>query len=464
MQTTVAAVSTPRGKGGIATVRISGPDTPAVLDRVFRAGSGKKTRERAPRSASFGEITTPAGEVLDTGVAVFYQAPASYTGEDVAELSCHGGTAITEAVLSAVLEAGAAPAGRGEFTRRAFAAGKLTLSEAEAVGLLIDADTESRRRFSSRAVRGGLSEKLDALCAPLAEVLIALWAAIDYPEEDVGESGLENIAAVIAETRRGIASLLDTYKTGAAVVAGVRTVICGAPNVGKSALYNALCGAERAIVTAIPGTTRDVLEDVVDFGGITLRLADTAGLHDTADEVEKIGISRAEAAIRDAELVFAVADTSLPEDELLASIRALGTAVCGTGASVIGIFSKGDLAPEPPAAARDALASFAAEVVSVSALQSGGLAELSAAVARLYRSDLIPEADGAVLWDARQKAALSRTDAILAEAEEAIASGAPADALGVLAESALAELRRTDGRGVSDEIVDGIFARFCVGK
>ena len=464
MQTTVAAISTPRGRGGIATVRISGADTAAVLDRVFRAKSGKKTAERAPRAAAFGEITTPGGEVLDTGVAVFYKAPASYTGEDVAELSCHGGTAITEAVLQAVLEAGAEPAGRGEFTRRAFAAGKLTLSEAEAVGLLIDADTESRRRFSSRAVRGGLSEKLDALCTPLSDVLSALWAAIDYPEEDVGESGLQNIASVIAETRCGIASLLDTYKTGAAVVSGVRTVICGAPNVGKSALYNALCGADRAIVTAVPGTTRDVLEDVVDFGGITLRLADTAGLHETADEVERIGITRAESAIRDAELIFAVADASLPEDDLLASIRALGDAVHGTDASVIGVFSKKDLTPEPPAAARALLASFSAEVVSVAALDRGGTAALADAVARLYRSDRIPQEDGAVLWDARQKAALSRADAILAEAENAISAGAPADALGVLAESALAELRRTDGRGVSDEIVAGIFSHFCVGK
>ena len=461
--TTIAAVSTPRGKGGVAVIRLSGPESAEVLDRCFRAKSGKETRERQPRLSAYGEIVSPhSGEIIDTGLATFFPGPASYTGEDTCEISCHGGISVTEAVLSAAFAAGAEPAGPGEFTRRAYVSGKLSLSEAEAVGRLIDADTESRRKLASAVARGALTEKIGSLGDRLSTVLSALWAAIDYPEEDVGEEGLMQLGSVVREVSAGVDALLGTYRTGRAIMDGIPAVICGRPNAGKSALYNALLGTDRAIVTAIPGTTRDILEDTVDLDGVTLRLADTAGLRETEDAVEEIGVERARDAIRQAELVFLVIDGSkepTAEDlEEYEKVRALAP-----DAVILGVLSKSDLST-PHETAEEWLRQRAAETVSLSSLSGAGMDHLKEAIGRLWKADLLTKEDGALVFDARQKASLERAKAVLSEILQAIIGEAPPDVLGVLAETALAELRLTDGRGVSEEIVDGIFARFCVGK
>jgi len=461
--TTIAAVSTPRGKGGVAVIRLSGPEAPEVLDRCFRAKSRRSTRQRTPRLSAYGEIVSPlTGEIIDTGLATFFPGPASYTGEDCCEISCHGGVSVTEAVLSAAFAGGAEPAGPGEFTRRAYVAGKLSLSEAEAIGRLIDADTESRRKLASAVARGALTEKITLLGDRLSTMLSALWAAIDYPEEDVGEEGLLTLESVVCEVEEGVAALLGTYRTGRAIMDGIPSVICGRPNAGKSALYNALLGTDRAIVTAIPGTTRDVLEDTVDLCGITLRLSDTAGLRETEDAVEEIGVARAREAIRGAELILLVIDGSkepTAEDlEEYEKVRALAP-----DAVILGVLSKADLTPPHPTA-ETWLGDRAAATVSLSSVSGEGMEDLKRAIGRLWQSELLSREDGALVFDARQKASLERAAAVLSEIREAIRTDAPPDVLGVLAETALSELRLTDGRGVSEEIVDGIFARFCVGK
>lgn len=460
---TVAAVATPRGRGGIAVIRISGADAAAVADRAFRPAGGNPLSAAAPRRAVYGEIVSPAtGEVIDTGVAVLYRAPASYTGEDTAEISCHGGAAVTRAVLAAVLEAGAEMAGPGDFTRRAFVNGKLSLSEAEAVGLLIDADTESRRVLASGAARGNLTRALAAIADSLTGVLSALYAAIDYPEEDVGDEGERAFASTVNDARARLSRICDSYRAGRAVAAGLPAVIAGVPNSGKSSLFNALTGADDAIVTDIPGTTRDVLRAVVDAGGATLLLADTAGIRDAGDEVERIGVERARAAAADAAIVFFVIDASVP---LGAECRALLAEMrcAAPRAALVAVLNKADL---PCALGAEELAfvrGCATETVAASA-RDGGVDEVRAAAARLAGTDKIDPASDPVIWDERQHTALRRALGCLDEAAAALCEGAPLDAVCTLCESAVADISGVDGRAVDDAIIDGIFARFCVGK
>ena len=460
---TVAAVSTPRGRGGVAMIRVSGADAIAVAARAFRPACGRPLGEIAARRAVYGEIVSPSsGERIDTGIAVLYRAPASYTGEDTAELSCHGGAAVTRAVLTAVLEAGAEPAGPGDFTRRAFVNGKLSLSEAEAVGLLIDADTESRRILASGAAHGNLTRALTEISDSLTGVLSALYAAIDYPEEDVGDEGERALGGVLTDARARLSRICDSYHAGRAVAAGLPTVIAGVPNSGKSSLFNALSGTDDAIVTDIPGTTRDVLRAAVDAGGATLLLADTAGIRDAGDTVEQLGVERARAAAAGAALILFVIDASRPLSQdcrdLLGELRR-----GAPGAALVAVLNKSDV---PSALSGEELAfvrAAADEVVPASA-RHGDVGAVRAAAARIAGTDRIRPATDPVIWDERQHAALRRALACLDEADAALLDGAPLDAVCTLCESAAADIAGVDGRAVDDAIIDGIFARFCVGK
>lgn len=456
---TIAAVSTPAGKGGIAVIRVSGDDATAITGRIFSPASGKAVSDLPSRYAAFGSIHTLSGEILDTGICTVFRAPASFTGEDVCELSCHGGTFVTASVLSAVLSAGATLAEPGEFTKRAFLGGKLSLTEAEAVGRLIDADTEERMRLSSGAVRGVVSDTLRHIREPLFDVMTALYAAMDYPEEDVGDEGEREIAHVVDGALSEIRSLLATYKTGRAVAEGVKTVICGRPNAGKSSLFNRLTGEESAIVTQIAGTTRDILRQVVSFGGVTLRLSDTAGLRDTGDVVEKIGVDRAEREIAEAELILAVFDPAVgvgeDEQKMVEAYPACPR---------IAILNKADMGVTFDEETMLWLKEHHDHVVSLSCATGEGMETLSSIIAELWGSDRLEVGKDAVIWDVRQHAALTRAEAYLTDAAEALAFGDALDAVCTLVESALAALDETDGRSVNSEIVDAIFARFCVGK
>lgn len=453
---TVAAVSTPKGKGGIAVIRISGDKSAEILRRCFKP-MGKISPEEAPRRAIFGSIVC-GDEIIDTGIAVYFSEGASFTGEASCEISCHGGTAVTKATLSAVFKAGASPAEAGEFTRRAFVNGRLSLTQAEAVGRLIDADTESRRRLASGALRGSLASKTENIRSSLADVLAALYAVIDYPDEDIGNEGEEQIAGVLSENISALQALLRTYKTGSAVANGVVTVICGSPNCGKSTLYNLLCHDEKAIVTSVAGTTRDTLWETVDAGGITLRLADTAGIRETGDAVESIGVDRAYGALRDAELIICVFDGSreLSDDE-----KTLLSHIEGAAGARIGVINKSDkedfrIAPE--------IGAVCEKCVVMSAKEGEGLSSLYEAINELFNADKLSLSSDALLWEARHRAAVENVISLLCDARSALEYGDPTDAVCTLCESALSELSLLDGRGVSEDIVSRIFARFCVGK
>jgi len=457
---TIAAISTPHGKGGIATIRISGDTAFRAAQAVFRTPSGKPVSDLPARYAAYGEICNPlTGEILDTGVCVPFHGPASFTGEDVVEITCHGGTFVTSSVLSAVLAAGAEPALPGEFTKRAFINGKLSLTEAEAVGRLIDADTEERMRLSSGNVRGLVSGRIEALSEKLFTVMTALYAAIDYPEEDVGDEGEREIAGVVSEVLAGVEGLLSTYKTGRAVAEGVKTVLCGRPNAGKSSLFNRLTGEDAAIVTDIAGTTRDILRETVSFGGVTLRLSDTAGLRDAGDTVEQIGVERAGKEIGGAALELAVFDPSHgigAEEEKMFAFYPDCPRIAVLNKSDMGVpFSEADLAR---------LRAYHTALIPLSCTTGEGMDDLRAEIARLWGSDSLDIGRDAVIWDVRQHAALTRAAMYLREAADALAYGDALDAICTVCESALASLNETDGRGVTEEIVDEIFKRFCVGK
>ncbi|MBE6541687.1 MAG: tRNA uridine-5-carboxymethylaminomethyl(34) synthesis GTPase MnmE [Ruminococcaceae bacterium] len=462
LHTTISAISTPRGKGGIATIRVSGPDALKIAERMFTPKSNKPLTEYAPRSAVFGSILDSDGNICDEGICVTFAAPSSFTGENMAEISCHGGLAVTEAVYLSTLAHGASSAGPGEFTRRAFINGKLSLTEAEAVGQLIDADTKERMILSGGAVRGNVSRKIKELCDGMLDTMTALYAAIDYPEEDVGDEGERQIADTIRRTRDGVKKLLDTYKTGRAISGGVKCAICGRPNVGKSSIFNLIVGDESAIVTSIAGTTRDILRETVSFGGITLRLSDTAGIRESDDTVEKMGIDRAESEVSSAELVIAVFDGSeslTDEDCRIISLLKAN----GGNSSRIAVINKSDKGFALTSDEESEIASAADKVIKLSA-NSGEIAQLSSAVAEIYGSDSVNLAGDAIIWDARQREILSHALISLEAALGGIEYGDPIDCVCTSAEEALAALSETDGRGIEEVIVDEIFRRFCVGK
>lgn len=459
---TIAAISTPQGKGGVALVRISGPEANAVGDRIFKRINGKTASEGAPRMAYFGEIVDPtSGKRIDTGLYTRFAGPNSFTGEDTVEICCHGGILVTRAVLGAALAAGARRAEAGEFTRRAFAAGKLSLNEAEALGMLLDAGTEAQLKLSRGGMSGALSTACDTLRREITTLLEDIYARVDFPEEDLGSISDDEVLERLAELIASAKKLSATYSTGRAVAEGIPTVICGRTNAGKSTLYNLLVGSEEAIVTDIEGTTRDILTATVSYGDVTLLLSDTAGLRETAEEVERIGIKRAEEKIDSAELVFFLIDSSRTpsEDDI-----ALAEKLSSHSGKVIAVLTKSDLDKNDEAFA---LAEKFDLRVTLSVKSGDGCEELEALVNRLFIDGELDTERDAVISSARQHDALVRVIDALTEALSSLNEGFPPDVAGVCLEDAAARLCELDGRGhgaVGADIADGIFSRFCVGK
>lgn len=457
---TIAAVSTPYGKGGVAMIRISGADAVAVAEKVFVCASGKRLSELPHGRTAYGEIFMPDRAVnsIDDGIAVVFRAPHSFTGEDTVEITCHGGILVTKKVLSAVLCAGARAAEAGEFTRRAYVSGRIKLTEAEALGDLLEARSESQLVLARSGMRGRLSDKMEELYRSLRAVLAGIYAVIDFPDEDLSDMSREDIEAELVTVIGGIRKLSDTHGTGRAVNEGIPTVICGRTNAGKSSVYNRILGYDAAIVTDIEGTTRDVLREVAVLGKATLLLADTAGLRSTDDKVESIGIERSLREIEGAGLVLAVFDGSrAPEKddmELAERIKCMDVAS-------IALINKSDISDGCEC---EELCRGFDRVIHISATTGDGFDALLEAVDELFIDGEIDMANDAVVTGARQYASLVKSRELLERALEDIRMGMSLDACCVGVECAMSALGEVDGREIGEEIVADIFSRFCVGK
>ena len=455
MEKTIAAISTAPAPGGIGMVRISGKDAFAVADRVFRGVSGRAVSQMKGYTAQLGGAFTPAGERLDDVVVLVYRSPKSYTGEDVVELSCHGGLYVTKRLLQLVLDAGASPAGPGEFTRRAFLNGKVDLAQAEAVMGVIGASGEQALKAAQAGSSGVLSKKIQAIKAQLLVQASHLAAWADFPEEDVPAVEEQELLSAIRAGEESLTQLLAGFERGRMYREGLSTVIAGRPNAGKSTLMNLLSGCERSIVTQYAGTTRDVVEETVLLAGVPLRLADTAGIRDTDDPVESIGVQAAKRRLESAQLVLAVFDSSQSlekEDwELMDSLQ---------GVPAVAIVNKTDL---PTQMDVGEIQRRFEKTVFLSAATGEGLEELEQALSEILDTKEFHPEEG-VLFTQRQRADAQRALDSLREGEQAMALGMTLDAVTVCVEDALNALSALTGEQVSEEIVDRVFEEFCVGK
>ena len=447
---TIAAISTGHAICAIGIIRLSGPDTLAVLDRVFRPCRGRPMSEREDRRLILGDLLDTDGRVLDQCMATVSRGPHSYTGEDTAELQCHGSPVVLSRGLTALFAAGARQALAGEFTRRAFLNGRLDLAQSEAVIDLIDARTVQAAKVAAGQLGGAVSRRTDTLYDSLSAICSHYHAVLDYPDEDIEDFTLQSYAGTLADTADALERLLDSFARGSRLVAGVRTAITGRANVGKSSLLNALVGYDRAIVTDIAGTTRDTLEESAVLGGVLLRLIDTAGQRKTDDPVERLGVERARAAAEGAELVLAVLDGSCPLTEEDRAILAQAE----RAPHHLILVNKNDL----PAAF-----ALPAGALSVSAATGDGLREAERAVAALFPTGE-RELGGEILTSARQADAVKRALEYVGSARAAMTEGVYPDAVLTEIEGAMSALGELTGRTVREDITNGIFARFCVGK
>ena len=454
---TIAALSSPMGKGGVAVIRISGNEAVDVAERVFKSASGKSVADLKPNFMTYGNIVSD-GKVIDDGLLVKFCAPKSFTGEDTVEINCHGGIYITQKVLATVFAAGARPAEAGEFTRRAFVNGKMALSQAEALGTLLEAKNDEQVGLARNAMGGKIKRACDKLYRQLTALVATVYANVDYPEEDLADMTNEEMIEGTKALLDDVKKLRATYKTGHAVMEGVKTVICGKPNVGKSSLYNCFVGYDAAIVTDIEGTTRDLLTETVSLGRVTLRLVDTAGIRSTGDAVEQIGVARAKRSLDEAELVLAVFDNTRLLDgedfEIMDEIKSKNV-------TKVAIINKND---ENSMISEDVIKSNFSHVVKISAKTEYNIEELKKIVEELYINEEIDTQNDAVLINARQEASLSVAQKHIELALEALSAGLSPDLAGVDLELAMSHLAEIDGREVDEDVVAEIFSHFCVGK
>lgn len=460
---TIAAISTPYGKGGVAMIRISGSDALLIADSIFKPKSGKKLSELPVAKACYGDIISPLEDKksIDDGIAVYFRAPHSFTGEDTVEISCHGGILLTQKVLSCALEAGARSAEAGEFTRRAYVLGKMRLNEAEALGNLLEAKNDGQLSLARNGMRGKLTSKMDELYCLLRSVLTGIYANIDFPDEDLADMSREEMLDALKNALAQIKSLASTYKTGSAVSEGIPTVICGRTNAGKSSVYNRILGYDAAIVTDIEGTTRDVLRQNATLGKVTLLLCDTAGIRRTDDKVESIGIERSIKEIDEAGLILAVFDGSKAPD---GDDKELVQRIIESKAAAVALINKKDVLSGGINKELDELLSDFERKVEISALTGDGFLALSNTVEDMFIDGTLDFDNDAIITGARQYAAISKAADFLSNAVCDIERGVSLDACCVEVECAMSALGELDGREIGEEIVHEIFSHFCVGK
>jgi tRNA modification GTPase len=448
---TIAALITPPLSGAVGIIRISGGKAFALAQTVFTADNGSPPAGWKPRTLVTGSVVIN-GVLLDQGLAVRMIAPYSYTGEDTVELHLHGSIPALRSVLEALYKAGAAPAAPGEFTRRAFLHGKLSLSQAEAVADLVTAETRDAARNAAGQLAGRVGAVFSETYDTLAGLLARFYAAVDYPEEDIvpGEP-----AELLKSVCASLEALLETAGKGLILREGLRCSILGKPNVGKSSLLNAFAGHERAIVSPLPGTTRDTLEETVTVGGVKLRISDGAGIRDTKDAIEQAGVSRVYRLAEHAELLFVVLDGSMPLDgEDRAVLDLVRDRTC------LVLVNKSDL---PQRLEREQLEAAFLHVIPISAKFNRGLDAIDSTLRRLYDGgDTLY--DGSVLTNERQADAIRRTAEAVRAALRGLREGITPDAVLAELERALAYAGELTGRRIREEIIDEIFAKFCVGK
>lgn len=454
MSNTIAAIATPHAVGGISVIRVSGDEAIAVCDRCFRAVSGQPLSALAGYRAAYGKVVDQ-DRLIDEAVALVFRAPKSYTGEDVVEISCHGGIYITKEVLRVLIQCGAQPAAPGEFTKRAFLNGKLSLTQAESVMDVIASQGKQTAQAALAGMEGNLYRKITAVKDSLLSIAGHLSAWADYPEEEIPVVEHDRLLSSLKEVEREINELLAGFDRGRLVRAGINTVIVGKPNVGKSTLMNLLAGCQRSIVTEIAGTTRDVIEDTVDIGGVVLNLADTAGIHQTDDIVEQAGVALSVQRLKTADLVLALFDhSSVLTEEDLAFIEQL------EGQNVIAVVNKTDLEQRLDT---ERLKQFFKHIVYISAKNSEGINDLNSTILELLKiADFDPFAP--MLANERQRSAAQQASTYLAEAIGGLSTGFTLDAVTISIESAIESLLALTGERVTDRVVDEVFSHFCVGK
>jgi tRNA modification GTPase len=457
---TIAAISTPPGEGGIGIVRISGPNAIKIGSAVFRFH--KHVVEPQSHRLYYGYVTDPeGGQLVDEALIAFMRAPHTYTREDVVEINCHGGALPVSKTLGLVLAAGARMAEPGEFTQRAFLNGRIDLAQAEAVIQIIRAKTETAMVLGMAQLQGRLSGAVREIRQALLKILAHMEASIDYPEhQDVEELAREQIVRGVGPVLSGIVALLETADCGRILREGIRTAIVGRPNVGKSSLLNALLHEQRAIVTAVPGTTRDVLEESINLGGVALTIIDTAGIRETVDQVERIGVARSRAALGKADLVLLVMDASLPfssEDrEILAA--------AGDRPSIV-VANKTDLLDNTDKTLRSILENVSPRpVVPMSLLLERGLSALEKTIVDIVFRGEAAAPEHTMVTSTRHKDALRRAQQSLQEMLCALDDGFAIDLLSIDLHTAMDALGEITGEAVREGLAEEIFRAFCIGK
>lgn len=451
---TIAAISTPVAAGGIGMVRMSGPQAFEIADQIFVSVSHKTVSETGGYHGLFGRLHDEQGEI-DEAVVFVYRTPRSYTGEDVVEICCHGGIYLVQRTLRACISAGARPAQAGEFTRRAFLNGKMSLTQAEAVVDLIASQSQQSAQAALSAKDGAVFQKIHRVVDKMLGVSAALAAWIDYPDEDIDEVSGENLNQSVMDICNSLHTILKEYDTGKVLREGVSTVIVGRPNVGKSTLMNLLSGEQKSIVTQIPGTTRDIVEDTIRLGDVVLHLADTAGLRDTDDPVEKMGVELARKRLNSSYLVLAVFDSSeelSAEDlELIEKIK---------DRPVVAVINKTDLERKIDV---EKIREKIPHIAELSASAGEGVQALEREVRELLQLSSLDSSSG-IIANERQRACVEQATKTMDEARQALEVGETLDAVNVCIDSAIDSLLELTGERASEAVINQVFERFCVGK
>ena len=453
----ICAVSTPLAEGGISVIRISGDNAISIGAKVFKPLSCKSVENMAGYSCAYGKIVDKNGRKVDDGVLTVFRAPKSYTGENVCEISCHGGIYVTKKVLRLCIEQGAELAQRGEFTKRAFLNGKLSLTQAEGVMETISAQGEYALNSANLTKEGRLFRLISDMSRKFVTILGELAAWVDYPEEDLPEISEDNLRESLKNALTGLDKIIADHDSGMILKNGVDTVIAGKPNVGKSTLMNMLLGYDRSIVTNVAGTTRDVIEESAKLGELILKLSDTAGIHETDDEVEKIGVDIAKKKLKNAMLVIEVFDISRELDEedleLLEYVKKLGK-------KVIIVLNKSDL---ENVVERSQLEKYSDYVIEISAKLDEGREELQKATEKLLGIGGY-DADSTIFANERQISCAERARKYLAMALESLDMGETLDAVTVMIDNGANALLELTGEKATEAVVDEVFSKFCVGK